>query len=286
VLQRILSTILLWVAAIATIHYLGPPGGVWLITLLACATQYEFYRMLKRTGLDPFDRLGLMTGAILVLAPYYLERLSTPIQTTHVLAGAVVLFALRILGEREPHNRMETLAATLFGVLYVPFMLQFLVRAIVLFDDHNTGLALGLWLVAVAKFCDVGALLTGLALGRHKMAPDISPKKTWEGAVGGIAVSAGVGALLVWLDSLGHFGSPYFPANFTPLRAALMAMPIATASIISDLVESIIKRRAEVKDTGQLIPGIGGAFDLSDSLILAAPIGYFLFYFCLTPDGQ
>jgi phosphatidate cytidylyltransferase len=284
VLQRILSTILLWVVAIATIHYLGPPGGVWLITLLACATQAEFYQMLKRTGLDPFDRLGLMVGAIIVLAPYYLEDRS--IQTTDVLAGAVILFALRILGEREPHNRMETLAATLFGVLYVPFMLQFLVRTVVLYDDKYVGLALALWLVAVAKFCDVGALLTGLAFGRHKMAPNISPKKTWEGAFGGIAVSAGIGALLARLGHSERLGGPYFPDDFTPLRAALMAMPIAAAAITSDLVESIIKRRAEVKDTGQLIPGIGGAFDLTDSLIFAAPIGYFLFYFCLSPDGQ
>jgi phosphatidate cytidylyltransferase len=284
VLQRILSTILLWVVAIATLHYWGAPGGVWLIALLACATQFEFYQMLKRTGLDPFDRLGLMVGAIVVLAPYYLE--DHFIQTTDVLAGAVVLFALRILGEREPHNRMETLAATLFGVLYVPFMLQFLVRTIVLYDDKYVGLALGLWLVAVAKFCDVGALLTGLAFGRHKMAPNISPKKTWEGAFGGLVVSAGVGALLARLGHAGRFGGPYFPDDFTPLRAALMALPIAIASILSDLVESIIKRRAEVKDTGQLVPGIGGAFDLTDSLILAAPIGYFLFYFCLAPDGQ
>ena len=283
-LQRILSTVLLWVVAIATIHYLGAPGGVWLITLLACATQFEFYRMLKRTGLDPFDRLGLTVGAILVLAPYYLEDRS--IQTTDVLAGAVVLFALRILGEREPHNRMETLAATLFGVLYVPFMLQFLVRTIGLYDDKYVGLALGLWLVAVAKFCDVGALLTGLAFGRHKMAPNISPKKTWEGAFGGLLVSAGIGALLARLGHSAQFGGPYFPDDFTPLRAALMALPIAAAAITSDLVESIIKRRAEVKDTGQFIPGIGGAFDLTDSLILAAPIGYFLFYFCLAPDGQ
>jgi phosphatidate cytidylyltransferase len=273
--------------AIATLHYLGPPGGVWLIALLACATQSEFYRMLKRTGLDPFDRLGLTVGALIVLAPYYLEDSThRSIQTTDVLAVAVVLFALRILGEREPHNRMETLAATLFGVLYVPFMLQFLVRIIVLYDDKYVGLALGLWLVAVAKFCDVGALLTGLAFGRHKMAPNISPKKTWEGAFGGLIVSAGIGALLARLGHSGRLGGPYFPDDFTPLRAALMAMPIAAAAITSDLVESIIKRRAEVKDTGQLIPGIGGAFDLSDSLILAAPIGYFLFYFCLTPDGQ
>ncbi len=118
------------------------------------------------------------------------------------------------------------------------------------------------------------------------MAPNISPKKTWEGAISGLVVSAGVGALLVRLGNLERFGHPYFPDNFTPLRAALMTVPIAIASIISDLVESIIKRRAEVKDTGHLIPGIGGAFDLTDSLILAAPVGYLLFYFCLAPDGQ
>jgi phosphatidate cytidylyltransferase len=279
-LQRILSTILLWVAAIAVLHFWGVTGSVWLIALLAGATQFEFYAMLKRTGLEPFNRLGLTVGAVIVLAPFYLE--SYHVQTTYLLAGAVVIFALRILSEREAHNRMETLAATLFGVLYVPFMLQFLVRVAMLF----TGLALGLWLVAVAKFCDVGALLSGLAFGRHKMAPKISPKKTWEGAAGGLAVSAGVGALLVWLGNSDRFGGPYFPENFTPLRAALLALPIAMSAIVSDLVESIIKRRAEVKDTSQIIPGIGGVFDLTDSLILAAPIGYFLFCIFLAPDSQ
>ncbi|HZP59458.1 MAG TPA: phosphatidate cytidylyltransferase, partial [Opitutaceae bacterium] len=208
------------------------------------------------------------------------------IETTDLLAAGIVLFALRVLGEREPQNRMETLAATLFGLLYVPFMMQFLVRVIGLYDDENVGLGLCLWLVAVAKFCDVGALLTGMAFGRHQMAPQISPKKTWEGGVGGVAVAAGIGALLAWLGGSDRLGGPYFPESFTPLHAALIALPVAVAAVVSDLIESIIKRRAEVKDTGQLIPGIGGAFDLSDSLILAAPIGYLLFYFCLGRSGQ
>jgi phosphatidate cytidylyltransferase len=275
--KRILSTILLWTGIIAVLHFFGAPGGVWLIALLAAATQAELYQMLKRIDLKPFNRLGVILGVVLVFAPYYFE--SQNVETTDILAGAVVIFALRILGEREPQNRTETLGATLFGLLYIPFMLQFLVRIIGLYDDENTGLALCLWLVAVAKFCDVGALLTGLAFGRHQMAPQISPKKTWEGAIGGLVVSAGVGALLVWLGGLDRLGGPYFPDDFTPWRAALMALPIAAAAIVSDLVESIIKRRVDVKDTGQFIPGIGGAFDLTDSLILAAPIGYFLFLF-------
>lgn len=269
--KRVVSTILLWTVIIAVIYFCGAAGGVWLITLLAAATQYEFYQLLKRTGLEPFYRLALLAGAAIVLAPYYLENQN--IDTIYLLAGAVIIFALRILGEREPHNRLETLAATLFGLLYVPFMLQFLVRIITLFDEETVGLSLCLWLVAAVKFCDIGALVAGLAFGRHKMAPQISPNKTWEGVAGGMAVSAGMGALLAW------FGRHYLPDDFTPLRAALTALPIAAVAIVSDLVESILKRRAEVKDTGQLIPGIGGAFDLVDSLILAAPVGYFLFLF-------
>jgi phosphatidate cytidylyltransferase len=131
-------------------------------------------------------------------------------------------------------------------------------------------LVLVLWVVAVAKFCDVGALLTGLAAGRHPMAPLTSPKKTWEGAVGGVAVAMGVGSLVAWL------GRGVLPPSMTPLHAALLAAPLAAVAIVSDLIESVIKRRVALKDSGGGVPGIGGIFDLSDSLILAAPVGYFL----------
>jgi phosphatidate cytidylyltransferase len=152
-------------------------------------------------------------------------------------------------------------------------MLHFLVRIFLLDAPHpNTGLVLGIWLIAVAKFCDVGALLTGLAFGRHKMSPVISPKKTWEGAIGGVLISAGVGAVLAW------FCRDYLPVALTPALAALIALPIAALAIVSDLIESIIKRRADTKDAGAAIPGIGGFFDLSDSLILTAPVGYALFH--------
>jgi phosphatidate cytidylyltransferase len=104
-----------------------------------------------------------------------------------------------------------------------------------------------------------------------KMAPGISPKKTWEGAIGGVVISAGVGALLA------HLLARFYPAGFTPVFAALVAVPIAVLAIVSDLVESVIKRRADTKDAGAAIPGIGGMFDLSDSLILTAPVGYIAF---------
>ncbi len=274
--QRIISTFLLWAIIVACIQFLGTLGAVWLVCLVAVFTQREFCQMVRRMGLEPFDKLGMTLGALVVLAPFYAERLlpGSPELATPgtILAAGVVGFALRILGERQPHNRVETLAWSLFGLVYVPFMLSFLVRiAIIPGPESKSGLMMMIWLIAVSKFCDVGALLSGLAFGRNKMAPGISPKKTWEGAIGGVLISAGVGA------TLAHFLARYYPDNFTPTVAAFVAAPIAVLAIVSDLIESVIKRRADTKDTGQTIPGIGGMFDLSDSLILTAPVGYIAF---------
>src|SRR5690606_39242348 len=189
----IVSTIVLWTAVILCIRFLGPTGGVWLVTAIAVLTLFEFYGLLRRMGMEPFNRVGLTLAALLCLAPRYLEPHG--IGTSAIVALAVIVFSIRILGEREAHSRVETLAWTLFGLLYVPFMLQFLVR-IILIDApvHTTGLVLCVWLIAVTKFCDVGALLAGMAFGRNKMAPNISPKKTWEGAAGGVLVSIAVGS--------------------------------------------------------------------------------------------
>jgi phosphatidate cytidylyltransferase len=154
-------------------------------------------------------------------------------------------------------------------------MLQYLVAIITPLPGDTVSpdgrLLLCLWLVAVTKFCDTGALLSGMAFGRHKMSPQISPKKTWEGAVGGVLISMGIGALFAWC------ARSEFPAHMTPIVAALMAAPVAIVGIVADLVESVLKRRANMKDSGTTIPGIGGMFDLTDSIILVAPIGYFFF---------
>jgi phosphatidate cytidylyltransferase len=268
--QRILSTFLLWTIVLVCIGVFKSTGGIWLLSVIAVLTLREFYALVRRLGLEPFDRVGMLFGALLTLAPAYAEPYG--IGPTEVLGVAVIVFGLRILGERVPNARVEALAWTLFGLIYVPFMLHFLVRIMLIVSPHtHTGLVLCVWLIAVSKFCDVGALLSGMAFGRHKMAPVISPKKTWEGAVGGVLTSAGVGA------GIAYGWSEYLPSTFTPWLAALIAAPVAALAIVSDLIESIIKRRADAKDAGRTIPGIGGVFDLSDSLILTAPLGYIAF---------
>jgi phosphatidate cytidylyltransferase len=275
--KRIFSTLTLWALVFACIYFFGASGGVWLLTLIAAFTLREFYALIRKMGHQPFDCSGILLGLAIMLSPLYLEPLplfrdrGTQL-TSAFLALAVIVFAVRILKERSAESRVESLAWSIAGIAYVPFMLHFLVRIILIPGPHaGTGLAFCLWLIAVSKFCDVGALLSGMAFGKHKMAPVISPKKTWEGAIGGVIVSAGLGA------AIAHCAARFYPIGFTPLAAALAAAPIAVLAIVSDLVESIVKRRANSKDSGNTIPGIGGVFDLSDSLILTAPVGYIVF---------
>lgn len=271
--KRIVSTILLWALVAGSLVFMRTLGGVLLITFISVLTLREFYKLMQGAGLAPFDKLGMTFGGLITLAPWLEINYGVP--ASHALALAVIVFSVRILGERDAQNRVEALAATLFGLVYVAFMLQYLVRIVTPLPEGGIGatgrLLLFVWLVAVSKFCDVGALLTGLAFGKHKMSPQISPKKTWEGAIGGVLVSMGIGALVAWL------ARDYFPPHMTPLVSALIAAPIALTAIVSDLIESVIKRRAAIKDSGGIIPGIGGMFDVSDSLILTAPLGYFLF---------
>lgn len=271
--KRIFSTILLWSIVGLSLWFFRTNGALVLIALISVLTLREFYQLMHASGYDPFDRFGMFFGGLITLGPWLDAQFGWP--TALFLPLAVVVFAVRLLGERTPETRVESLASTLFGLAYVAVLLQYLVAIVTPLPGDTISpdgrLLLCLWLVAVTKFCDMGALLTGMAIGRHKMSPQISPKKTWEGAVGGVLFSMGIGATIAWL------ARAEFPAHMTPVVAALMAAPIAIVGIVADLVESVLKRRANRKDSGATVPGIGGMFDLSDSIILVAPIGYFFF---------
>jgi phosphatidate cytidylyltransferase len=272
VAKRITSTVVLWLAVLAVLWFFRTNGAVAVIVAISVLTLRELYRLMAAAGNAPFSGLGLLFGCLITLAPWTEARYGVP--SHPLVALAAVVFSVRILLERAPEKRVEALSSTLFGLVYVSLLLQYLVRIVTPVPGDAVPaagrLVLCLWVVAAAKFCDVGALLTGLAIGRHPMAPVISPKKTWEGAAGGVVAAMGVGALVAWL------GRDVLPPSMGPLKAALLSAPLAAVAIVSDLVESVIKRRAALKDSGGGVPGIGGIFDLSDSLILAAPVGYFL----------
>lgn len=276
--SRIVSTLILWSVLLGSLWYFGADAAVWLLTLLTALTLHEFYSLTEKMGHRPFRWFGILISVLMTAAPFYLTQYFSETEefaglAPALLALAFVVSSVAVLSQRDNAQRVPTIAATMLGLLYVPFMLHFLAKLILLYETPDAGLVPCLWVIAVAKFCDVGALLTGLAIGKHKMAPNISPKKTWEGAVGGVLTSIALGT------SIAYFFPDYLPEKFTPAVAALVALVLAVTAIVSDLIESAVKRHADSKDSGTLIPGIGGAFDLTDSLIFTAPVAYLIFLF-------
>lgn len=284
--KRIFSTVALWLVVIAVPLIFGPTGLVLLLLALSAAAQFELYNLLRQIGFAPAMGLGIALGSILFLAPWFIPAASgiSPATASVMTLGLIVcIFAFRFLSDPDLNQPQSSFTSTVVGILLIPFLLSFYVQMAREFIDHGMTAAAVLcpvWIVAVAKFTDVGGLLVGSKFGRRRLAPLISPNKTVEGAAGGIlsAVVIGVLLLLLFRDS--------FPAAFTLPVAILIALIVAVSAIISDLFESAIKRQASSKDSGAMIPGIGGAFDLADSLVLAAPVGFLLFtLFVFGNDG-
>jgi phosphatidate cytidylyltransferase len=132
-----------------------------------------------------------------------------------------------------------------------------------------------LYFILVTKLSDSGAYVVGSLIGRHKLVPRISPGKTWEGFGGAIVVSTA--ASLLFVHFLGHR-----MVGMTPLHAVILGIVLGSAAVIGDLIESLFKREAGVKDSGRLFPGIGGILDLLDSLLFNAPIMYLYLRHILT----
>lgn len=266
---RILSFLVLWTVILSLVLTLQNTGGFILLLAATAATQWEFYALLKKMGYHPIAQLSTLLGALLMITSYWVPGIG--LDSLYV---SVLVLSLTTLATRGTDRPFEALASSLLGMSLIAYPFSYLCLILVHFTQAWEGILLCLWLIAVAKFTDVGALLCGLAFGKHKMAPTLSPKKTWEGAIGGVLISMLVGALLTW-------GITGLPESMSIGMSALMALPIALLSIFADLLESALKRQAKVKDSGAIFPGIGGAFDLTDSLMLTAPMGYYLFFHLL-----
>lgn len=273
--QRIFSFALLWTIIVISTLLLGAHAGVLLVAITALLTQLELYQLFEKMGLKPMKALGMACGAVISLGAYYVPSIDSG---NDLFVLCFVVLTLSIIRLDLQAGRLRSFMPTLFGLLYVPYLLHFIIKIIKMaeLDGYRTGtgIFLAIWVVAVAKCADVGGLLVGMKIGKTPLSV-ISPKKTYEGAAGGVLFSMLIAILLVALCP------DFVPAGFSWWLAAIIAIPVAVASIASDLVESAFKRQAGVKDSGQLIPGIGGAFDLSDSLILSAPLGYLLFKYTL-----
>ena len=190
-----------------------------------------------------------------------------------VLVFALLGAFIRLVVVPEPHREPITTAAlALLGLLYVPFLFNF-VALLALTPGHpEQNRFMLIYLLAVTKFSDVGAYIVGSLIGRHKMIPRISPGKTWEGFAGAIltslAISVGLNHAMGESIQAMSFGS-----------SILLGLLLPVVSVVGDLAESVVKRDASIKDSGHTIPGIGGALDLIDSILFTAPVLYFYLQF-------
>ena len=286
--DRALSTIGLWVVVglviwVGGFFSVAEQASFGLLALLICAAQYEFYQLVRAMpGVGRPHLSGIVAGFALHFGLFFLA--AEEARSNYLLTGGALLVGLHLLSLLRHPGEVPTLLRrfpTLYGFAYLPFMLASLIAIARMKDGHlltaqSVGLYYVVWVFVATKFTDVGGLLIGVPLGNHKIAPTISPAKSWEGCLGGLATSAGASALFAWLLR------DVFDINFmVPWKAAVLALPIAVVSIPSDLIESVFKRLAGAKDSGATIPGIGGALDLIDSMVLTSPVALILLSYFL-----
>jgi phosphatidate cytidylyltransferase len=208
--------------------------------------------------------LGLIATTLSALAPSS-ARAAGIIATA--LAAMLLLALLRIARNRDPHGAMMLAGSTLLVGVYGGVLLGFwmLLRL-----EHSPWILVGA--VLTTKSCDIGAYFTGRALGQHKMIPWLSPKKTWEGLAGGVITASIIGGTLAhfsWqcIDAADHI--PIWVGAFGGVLVAVIGQA-------GDLAESAFKRDAGLKDSGALLPGMGGVLDVLDSPLFAGPVVYWL----------
>ena len=270
------------------------PGVLWLIAagpgyvLVAVVAIVllgirEFYHLIEAKGALPLWSFGLRAGAALPVVAYLGNEYHATILMTAVLLAVMVAQ----VGKAQITEALASISGTFFGVFYVGWLLTHAVTlrnfqrvveskwgasAASLFDE-NSGAFLLIFTLTAVVLCDAGAYFAGRAWGKRKLAPKISPGKTVEGALGGII--AGTVAALLCKGVFDLFW-PDLSRGLPWALAAPIALLLATAGLVGDLVESLLKRDAAQKDAGTLLPGMGGVLDRIDSALLAIPVMYYL----------
>jgi len=247
-----------------------PPGVVLLpiLLLLAVFAARELAAMFKAKGIEAsrrvFGVVALLGVLIATLVPTTTDGVTAValVSTTAALAltGSIIYYARK----RTVLGILTATGGSMLCFVYLGLLTGFLIA--IRREDSAWVL---MWVILVTKSADIGALFVGKSIGRHKLAPWLSPGKTWEGFIGGIVVASLLGALGIWvLQRYTDFVGPTLPLSLIP------GFLFALIGQLGDLAKSVFKRDAGVKDSGAVLPGFGGIIDMIDSPLLVGPVAF------------
>lgn len=269
-LKRRIITAAIMIPLVAAMVWFDQP--IPWFTLLAAGwgagAVHEFYGIVKHSrGLSPLTYFGML-WVVLFIVSHYLDQIPNPVNLNPrylLLTIAIIVPLIILLWRRGKDNAFANWAWTVAGILYIGWLLSFYVELRSLTDGRGW-----VFLAILTTFAsDTSAYFTGRAIGRHKLAPYISPKKTWEGAAGGVLGAIVASVVLSFLLSL-------------PLLwwgAIVAGILISVIGQLGDLVKSLFKRNMAIKDSGNVLPGHGGLIDRMDSLAFAGVLVYYFVVF-------
>ncbi len=256
--KRIITALYSILLLIAAVWFDKPlPWFTVFVVIWGLVAAFEFYRMVTTAKVSPLTYFGLIWVLLFIMSPHFNYDFVTPL----LLTSAVVLSLAWFLLRPQKEGAFVGWAWTIAGILYIGWLLSYFVAL--------RGLDEGRDWVFFAVFTIIGsdtaAFFIGRALGRHRLAPRISPGKTWEGAIAGIFGAIIISLFLVTLLSLPlHYG-----------QAIFLGLLVSIFGQLGDLVESLLKRKMGVKDSGRLLPGHGGFLDRIDSVVFTGIVVYY-----------
>lgn len=227
-----------------------------LVVVLCTVGVVEAARVMRSQRVDVSVPVLVVTSLVILFGTYHAGATGQAVGVLLLFLGAVAWQ----LADGQRRDVFRTVAATIMFGLWVPFLASYAVLLITRPDGAWAAVAV----LGGAIFTDIGGYAFGSRFGRHKIAPTISPAKSWEGLIGGLVTAAAIGALVLPLAG-----------GFDVSSAVVIPVVAGLAGFFGDLTESMLKRDLGVKDLGALIPGHGGILDRVDGILLAMPVGYY-----------
>ena len=256
--QRLITALVILPLLVAAVWFDKPlPWLTIVVAIWGVLAAFEFYRVVKTSNVLPLIGFGLIWTLFFIISPHCDWAYINPL----LLTSAVVLPLIWLLARRQKEGAFISWAWTIAGILYVGWLLSHFVAL----RGMDFGRDWVFFALLTTFASDSAAYFVGRAWGRRRLAPGISPGKTWEGAIGGILFAVITGQLLVVLLDL--------PLNYW--QAIPLAMAISIFGQAGDLVESLFKRNMGVKDSGKILPGHGGFLDRMDSIVFAGVVVYY-----------